>query len=559
MDKPILGITDPEKKSGPPSKTGLPVTVPHSPYLGSYVLVGPTRSPGKEESANQCTEINMTAAPGVASALYYSLLFRMSKDGYNIQKVDEWIEVSPTHTEYYQRTLAQKRELEAMIKQGLASAASAVSDFELVKHDLRKYKEMMDYFAHKDEHSLRAMFIDNVDAHTDVQGQAPVALRSIAPRWPTIISDFMKLDDKDTDPDNIAKKLKVSKAEGVVLATKNRLYIEWKKLFGEAVKDRYASLKSMSEARKKSVSEYREWLKPYITKYKVMKTAHEMPAGRAESLKSFADITGQKTYSNSIKIWAWKAFTPIEAHPPVMEKVGGFIYDPYDKYVRDNFILNDKTGLASLYPWLLNNAPKGKFKPGKIENEADYIVQDKIKKKWLAGGGGLDPNQLYYIFFEIDVFRVGSVLPIGELEDITFTLKSYLMSQNIMLVKMLEMECRQRELEHYINEIVGLTIEKRPIEEVIKKEYPELFGTKPKELSSLKKIGEEWKGIAKEFRGFFAPAAKMQISPERRGFFVKPGRYEKDFKERLSKQYLTPIGGKFATVTGLLKEKIGVG
>ena len=224
-----------------------------------------------------------------------------------------------------------------------------------------------------------------------------------------------------------------------------------------------------------------------------------------------------------------------------------------------DFILNDKTGLASLYPWLLNNAPKGKFKPGKIENEADYIVQDKIKKKWLAGGGGLDPNQLYYIFFEIDVFRVGSVLPIGELEDITFTLKSYLMSQNIMLVKLLEMECRQRELEHYINEIVGLTIEKRPIEEVIKKEYPELFGTKPKELSSLKKIGEEWKGIAKEFRGFFAPAAKMQISPERRGFFVKPGRYEKDFKERLSKQYLTPIGGKFATVTGLLKEKIGVG
>ncbi|MFQ6009768.1 MAG: hypothetical protein ACE5J7_01455 [Candidatus Aenigmatarchaeota archaeon] len=558
VDKPIFDIIPPEKRSGIPSKKGLPVTGPDSPYLGTYVLVGPINSPGKEESANQCVMLNMTAAPGVASALYYSLVFQLGKWGYSVMKADDWIEVSPAHAEMYQRIMAQKGELERIIKGGLVSAAEAVSHYELVKHDLRKYKEIMDYFAAKDEHTLRAMFIDNVDVHTDVQGQAPVALRSIAPRWPTIISDFMKLGDEDIDPDKIAKKLDVSKAEGVVLATKNRLYIEWKKLFSETVKERYASLKSMAEARKKTVTEYKQWLKPYITKYKIMKTAHESPAGRSGSLSSYADITGQRTFANGIRIWAWKSFKAIEARKPALERVGEFVYDPYDDYVRRNLVLNNKTGLASIYPWLLNKVPEEHFKPGVVECEADHIVQNEIKKHWIAGKHGLDPNMLYYMFFDFEIDRVGSVLPIGELEDITFTIKTYLMSQNIMLVKLLEMKCRERELEHYLDEIVGLTVEKRPVEEVIKKEYPELFGIK-RELTPLQKIGEEWKALGREFKGFFAPLGKISPTPEKRGFFVKPGPYEREFRQRLSKQYLTPMGEKFATVAGFLKDKMGVG
>ena len=47
MDKPIFTKNGPEPSSGIPKKTGLPITVPDSPYLGTYVLVGPTKAPGK--------------------------------------------------------------------------------------------------------------------------------------------------------------------------------------------------------------------------------------------------------------------------------------------------------------------------------------------------------------------------------------------------------------------------------------------------------------------------------------------------------------------------------
>ncbi|MEM5804715.1 MAG: hypothetical protein QXU82_02610 [Candidatus Aenigmatarchaeota archaeon] len=558
MDKPIFDFMKAEKRAGKPKGTGIPLTEASSPYIGLYLATGPTKPPGMETKVNQTTELNMTAAPGVASALYYALVFQLPKWGYNVVKVDEWIEVSPTHTEYYQRTLSQKRELEATIKQGMASTAALVSDYELAKHDLRKYREILDYFEKKDEHSLRAMFIDQVDIHTDVQGQAPVALRSIAPRWPTIVADFMKLSDKDVDPEGISKKLGVSKAEGVVLATKNRLYVEWKKLFGEAAKERYATIKGMVEARKASVEEYREWLKPYITKFKMMKTGHETAFRRGSALSSFADVTGQKTFSNNVRLWAWKAFSAEEVHKPGVEKVGDFIHDPYDSYVRENLILNDKTGLASIYPWLLNRVPEKKFKKGEIECEADLMVEE-IKKEWKAGMHSLDPNQLYYIFFDIDVLRVGSVLPLGELEDITFTIRTYMLSQNIMLVKLLELKCRQKELEHYIDEMLGVRIEEKHISEVIKEEFPGMFGEKPKKLTPLGELAKDWAKTVEEFRGMFAPFGKVSLKEEHKRFFVKAGPYEREFKERLSKYYLTQAGEKFGAIVGFIKGRMGVG
>ena len=557
MDKELFEFIG-ERKSGKPAKLGIPMVGQNSSYAGLYLLSGPTKSPGMETKVNMCTELNLTAAPGIASALYYSLVFQLPKWGYSLAKVEEWIEVSPTHTEYYQRTMAQKRELEGIIKQSMASTAALVSDYELAKHDLRKYQEILGYFEKKDEHTLRAMFIDQVDIHTDVQGQAPVALRSIAPRWPTIVADFMKLSDGDIDPDGISKKLTVSKAEGVVLATKNRLYVEWKKMFGQAAKERYGTIKGMVEARKNSVEEYREWLKPYITKFKLMKTGHETASGRSASLSSFADVTGQKTFSNNIRIWAWKAFTAEEFHKPGMEKVGEFIIDPYDDYVKENFIFNNKTGLAKIYPWLLNKVPPKEFVAGKIECEADLMVS-KIKKGWEAGNNGLDPNQLYYIFFDIDVFRVGSSLAIGELEDITFTIKTYMMSQNIMLVKMLEMKCREMELEHYIDEMLGVRSEERNISDLVKEEFPGLFGEKPKKLTPLQELAKDWGKTVKEFAGMFAPLGKISMSQEKKGFFFKSGPYERELKERLSKQYFTPAGEKYGTVVGFIKGKMGVG
>jgi hypothetical protein len=215
---------------------GVPDNAANRETLGLFVCIGPTRPSGLEEIHNRYSKLNFTGQPGTASEIYFSLLFHLPKIEWSIAKIDEWIEVSPSHREYYERTTSTKQALESTIKTGLASAAQSVADFELMSHDVRKYKEILEYFQSKDENVLKSMFIDQVDIHTDLSNQ-PIALRTIVSRWPTIIADFMRINDNDTEPDKIAKDYDISKAEAVVLATKNKLYQKWKKLFGDAAKE----------------------------------------------------------------------------------------------------------------------------------------------------------------------------------------------------------------------------------------------------------------------------------------------------------------------------------
>lgn len=532
------------------NKLGIPSTKPDSPYLGLYLAVGPGQNLNTEEDCSQYAKINFTGTAGTASALYYSLVFQLPKWEFNIVKPDEWIEVSPTMAKYYAETMRAREEIEAKIKAGLIAAAETVSRYELLAHDLRKYKEIMDYFERKDEHSLKAMFIDQVDIHT---GEG-ISLRSIVGRWPTIIADFIKLKDEDVDPDKIAKKLNISKAEAIILTTKNKLYVEWKELFGTATKERYERIKGLVESNKMTIDEYRNWLKPHIARYKMMKVGAERPAVVKEAFKAYADITGQATFKNNIKLWAWKTLKAIEARKPAIEKVGkGFIIDPDDPFVINFLILGKdpkiSKGLVSIYPWLA--------KDGKLSEKAKKVISE-IKEEWLAGENGLDPSELYYIFFDINILRVGSRLPVGEIEDITFTIKTYTMSQNILFVKLLELKCRELELDRYIDEILGIKAgeEGEEIKEIVKREFPEVYGAK-KRLSPLEQYAAGFKkmsaDIEKTFATFFPKRA-----PSGMFVFVKPGMYESDFADRISKIYLKPAGAILAEIVKFLKAKMGV-
>ena len=255
------------------------------PSLGYYVCITPTKPPGLDDGDNKEEEVNYTSAPGKAAGLYYSLFFQLPKWGWSIAKADEWIEVSPTHKEYYERTISSKQMLESTIKTGLTSAAQSVADYELMNHDLRQYKEILGYFNSEDEHSLKAMFVDQVDVHTDSPGQ-PVSMRSIAPRWPTIIADFMRLSEGDDTPDKVQKKLDVSKAEAVILVTKNKLYKNWKGDIKNISLERYEMLRGMVAARKKTVEEYKEWLKPYISRFQMTRLGGERAGVRAYTHES---------------------------------------------------------------------------------------------------------------------------------------------------------------------------------------------------------------------------------------------------------------------------------
>ncbi len=431
-------------------------TKPDSKYL-SWIQCWIPGSPVASSSS-----LDFTGLPGSGTKIFYSFVSWLKKEGWEVTKIDEWIEVSPTHAQYYQLTQSQKGVLEDKIRVGLTQAAQILGEYEMLLHDLRKYKEIVDALEKKDEHRLRAIFVDQVDVYT---GEG-VSLRSIVARWPTIIYDFMKLGDEE-DPDKIAKKLNVSKAEGVILATKNKLYKQWKEIFGKEVKERYQRISSLVTSRKKMVEEYRNWLKPYVARYKMLKLGSELPERRKKMAFSTFEVSGQATYTNGIKIWAWQTFKVFELGMVEMHKEYELIY-PYDHIIRDALlfgkILKIKP-LSDIYPFLLEKLPEKEAKELEVVKEKivpvnDARVGDKIAnevvKDWLNGESGMEPDFHYYEFLEIDISRAGLKIPGGEVENITFEPKVYLVSQNVLLLKLVEMKCREMEFENYLDEIIGI-------------------------------------------------------------------------------------------------------
>ena len=590
---PIFDFTKPVKdielKEG--RKVGIPITTPETPYLGKYVCVVAVDPLGVEENSNQQVEVDFTGAPGTASGLYYSLVFSLLKGQWNVTKVDEWIEVSPTHREYYERTVATKGAIETTIKQGMGSAAQAVADFELVQHDLRKYKEIADYFdaiqkakQEKDkkkrtekiaatEHVLKSMFIDQVDVHN---GQFSM-LQMLGTRWPNLIADFMQLTEDDDTIKKISDRIGISHAEAVVLKTKHDLFREWLKLFSDAVRERYTRLSELVAARETSVKEYRDWIKPHIARYRTLKLGAERRAESLGGLKSFFDISGQSTFTNHIHLYAWKAFRAVEhrkAPALVEEDKGDFIIDPWDDYVRETLVLDKEFGLAKLYPWLRNKSEK-RIKDLKLKSEdvkteediienrvtkADEIAEDIKKNKWSVGMR-LTKGDLYYKAFDIKIDRVGLRLPVGEVEDITFNIRTLCISQNIMLVKLIEMECREMEIDKYIDVILGIKKETgETVADIVKKDYPALFGEKPKEEKTSWQI---FKGEFKSFKEYFGEPLKSmpKIKPslgKYAPYLLRAGPYETVFNDRITKLYTIPIGRDLGKIAAFLMSKMGV-
>lgn len=575
IDKQIFPLGVDTKPDGLAKEAGIPQTPPPSPLLGMFLCARPAPL-GTMDGSNQNVELNFTGPPGSATGIYFSLVPYLEKNGFKVVKVDESISVTPEHQQYYQLVTEQKRQLEGVIKTGLASAAQAVADSSLVEHDLRKYREILDYFkegAGKEgkkgsEHSLRAMFIDQVDVHT---GDG-VSLRSIVQRWPTIIADFMKLSSDDDSIDKVKKTLKeISSAEAVILTTKNKLFIEWEKMFRGAAAERYDQLKTMSDSRKKTVDEYRNWLKPYIARFKAMKLGHESMGGIFASAGSPHELAGQASFYNAITLWVWKPYMPSEFRKSSTETTYTVKID--DKFAVDNFIKDDKVGLASddYYPELVKDPATGK----KLEKEvSDKLINGMIKEitdkdKFWNDSNKLDKNSYYYVFFEIGIERLGSKVPGYEMEDITFKVKAYMLSQNVMLVKQLELKMREKEIEKYFDQILGLQKGS-----AFEKEYPELAGKEEKKEEPAFKIdlgiGKTWKGYAesagKFFKGmdaFFGSfgkgATKLFAGMGLPLMFAKRGPYVRDFQDTLVEFFLKPMGQDyFGPVKEFITDQMGI-
>lgn len=495
-------------------------------------------------------KIDFTGSPGSTMGIYYSLTFQLGKWEFQVQKADEWVEVSPAHAQYYQITQKQKEELEEKIKRSLQSISQAVADMELLMHDMRKYEEYLHYLGYRtkkehhemekkkpphplpldfdeidfsvdedekkskerekriDNHALKAIFIDNVDAHTGDN----VAMRSIVSRWPTLISDFIAVDDEDMDPDKVKDKLGVTKAEAIVIITKNKLYVEWKRMFLPEIKARYKRILQLVNARKKSVESYREWARPYIARHKLLEEGFSRPKISEQFKTLFITPVGQAYSSTKIEIWAWKDFQSPEIHKVGTEDISRKPVPLDDDWTMRNLIFDEKEGLIADYPWIT----------------VDWV---KEKKKEMVDSGWFNLRKIYYSFFIIDLEKTNLRMPTGdELENGMFGINLITMSQNVLFAKLLELKAKQEEFENYISSMLG----------VPKYVRGERYGRKYRDRL----------GPIKNFLDYFS--ANFQ--------FFKRGPYERDFDERVAKFYQLPIAsGRLAPMLAFVHEKIGMG
>jgi hypothetical protein len=166
----------------------------------------------------------------------------------------------------------------------------------------------------------------------------------------------------------------------------------------------------------------------------------------------------------------------------------------------------------------------------------------------------LDPYELYYMFIDFDVLRVGTRLPVGEMEDITFTISNFVVSQNVLLVKILELKCREIELEHYIDEMLGVRVEDMNLDEILTADFPQF-----KEGKGLGEYNKFVKGLRDTSDAYTGFLKKVKTPKIKNLMFLKHGKYERDFKDRITKDYLKIAGRIYAGIVGFIKTQMGVG
>ncbi len=562
------------------------------------------------------TKLDFFTPPGTGSGIFFGFMAQLGKWGYEAVKIDESVEVSPVFQQYYQLTIAQKQQMEGQIKQSLASIGTSIADLDLVRHDWRKYKEFMDYYSMLEEgrklakggktaegkalilrgdQSLKAVFIDQVDVHT---GET-IALKLIAPRWPTIIADFMKLEDGDLEQRGIKEKYGISEAEAVVLATKNRLYVEWRDgLFRSAVNERFRSLTEMLESRKKSVMEYKNMARPLIARYKLITQALEQRGVAGVMQKVASYLPGaQATSSDNAKVWAWKPFSPSEKYRHtrevdqlIMAWRAGFRAEEVSELKRifredgkrrtlssDEKIFLEQ-GLVKALPMepSMDNVLRKYMKAVEKEYGVELTIMDlfNVRKKLLgrfeqgmrgAGGESWVPSP-YYIMFEFPIARLMMRLPNGtEAEDFAIdSVTVSIQSQNMILLRQLELMSKEKALDNYIRQMLGeMGVSGASIDELERTELYKTAEEKEKE-AEVRAEREALKTVMKEERWWPQQAFLRGLHNFFRYFGIDIeylttyGKYEFS-KERVEKQYVKPdITPMFFTVTDWLKKAFQV-
>lgn len=487
---------------------------------------------------DQHITINPDCLPGQAEMIYMAFMYRLVKWHYNFVKVAENVQINPIQAPPFFTLLQVKEKLENQIKQGLSQVSQEVANYELLRSDVRKYGEILDYFVKAkkgDEHVLRSLYVDRVDAHTG-EGYSII---SMSRRWPTIITDFIRLKEKWNDIETIQKELGISRAQAVVLRTKNEIYKHWKKYFLRDVKERYVRIKNLMESQEKFMDEVANWLIPYVNRYKRI--------NEASLTNPSSDLTNPQIYAHApftilnSRFFFWRPIEPEEINKPFHEhdKI-----DPVDDWVIEQAKkIEEHYGVSFVREYNKNN--------NKNLPEDDYDSRkkalDALFNKWsdpsarthevvsYTTGFMLDRRHIYYAFFDCDYevdYIKGSQGPL-EMEDVYYNIFPANLSINVMFAVLLEVKANEMRFERYVRKLIGTS----DVEAEIKAEVDE----------ALKEESEEGKPnkTKKKFSKRYAEWRRRQVprmDPILK-YFRRAGPYETNIKERLSKEYAIYLGG----------------
>ncbi len=541
-------------------------------------------------------------------------------DGSNFAKYvfDKWIEVRPSSGQFYQTIMGQKYDLQARVKQALISISQSVSDLELLEHDIRKYQEFENYLrdAAMDvnvsdkkkreelikrkklaQMALKTIFVDQVDYHAGGTGQGPGRLSMAFMRnnniMPTIVDDFMAMESIDDIESGPLKNLQT--VEKNMLRVKWKLYEEWLKTFRNEVERRLSRLNQLKRSREKTLEQFREWAKPLIVREMAIRDGFSDEANRLDvtmRLGNEYESLGEPVSMTFTNVIAFKRLstvelqkTPSELIQKQSEEVPEItnIYDELTKIL----IFDENVGLRVKYPWIT---------PAWVNSVKGWCLS-QVKKKMLSG------YSQYLIMTNVRFFTKTTTYRNNfEVETGVYAFDNFMVTPNIMFVKMVEFKAREEEVRRYINQMLGIKDERKTLRytvvdgkyKVLKSSekpakqlgdnefssydellarYPdsdykiEFIPQKDKE-SSLKKIFNldfdfllhKFPMSGSEFHGSDYDKYIFKQFKKRMGMsiYFRPTPYEKDFFDRIAQFHMVNVGISAGVMRGVVKKAMGV-
>jgi hypothetical protein len=254
-------------------------------------------------------EVTISAGAGFPTEIYFSIVNWLAKRGYEVKKVTDWLEIPP-RSHLYEEMLRRKQAIEQSVARVLATISEARKDVELIRHDLRRLREVQDHFREKDEHVLKSDFVDLVDRHT---GAPSLLEMAVSGRFPTIVVDFYRIRNEED-----LRTADISQVEKAILRKKLRLYAHWKKYFGHEIKNKVKMLEAELNSKLRSIRCLQEMLAPYV------KATHRIRVAEAgyPGLDDPALLESYHTSVAGVELAAWRGISPKR----------GFRYTPGKKY-----------------------------------------------------------------------------------------------------------------------------------------------------------------------------------------------------------------------------------